>query len=190
MKELLHRSLRSSVFRILILGIALHCQIQAKGLPVQSVMHTDLKVAYLLKMTKFVNYEMSGWSKLDTLKFCFRENDPMADLARESYPKERVASFKLEIQEIKTPQEIKTCQVAYFSPEKEEREVIRPFLQIARQYPILTANEDDWFTDDGGVLRFYINQLGQLRFEINFTTVTKSGLRLSSQLLRLARIKR
>ena len=53
--------------------------------------------------------------------------------------------------------------------------------------PTLTVGESNDFIEQGGLVRFYVDG-GTVRFEINRESADRSGLRISSRLLQLARI--
>ena len=58
-------------------------------------------------------------------------------------------------------------------------------LQAIGDHPVLTVGESPGFLDDGGVVRLQVIDR-RVRFEVNATAAERVGLRLSSQLLRLA----
>ena len=53
--------------------------------------------------------------------------------------------------------------------------------------PILTVGELDGFAERGGMIAMVMRQ-NRLRLEINLRAVERAGLRLSSQLLKLAKL--
>ena len=63
----------------------------------------------------------------------------------------------------------------------------QPWIDAAAGLPVLTVGEADNFTRDGGIISFYA-QGTKIRFEINKQVAENAGLRISSRLLRLARI--
>jgi hypothetical protein len=148
----------------------------------------NIKLAFFLKFPLFVNWEMSGWDVAKSLRFCFLEGDRLSERAKKELPVNDTLKTPVEVYILKSPKEIQTCHVAYFSAD--DPELVKPYLDVAQGHAILTINEDDWFTNNGGVMRFYHDELQRLRFEINFDTSRKIGLRLDSRLLRIARIKR
>jgi hypothetical protein len=62
-----------------------------------------------------------------------------------------------------------------------------PFLRAARGSPTLTVGESARFTAQGGIINFVLQE-GTVRFQINPGEAERAGLRISSHLLRLARI--
>ena len=53
--------------------------------------------------------------------------------------------------------------------------------------PILTVGETPRFIEQGGIVNFFLEN-GKVRFEINRSAAERSGLRISSRLLQLAKI--
>lgn len=98
-----------------------------------------------------------------------------------------VGSRKIVVRTVRGLPEIRFVNVLYI-PASEARSVER-ILAEAVQFPILTVSETSGFCRRGGMLNFY--QDGEyIRFEANPDAVRRSGLQISSQLLRLARIVR
>jgi hypothetical protein len=54
--------------------------------------------------------------------------------------------------------------------------------------PVLTVSEEDGFAEAGGMVNFVLTPEGRVRFEINQAESEAAGLRMSSQVLKLARI--
>ena len=55
--------------------------------------------------------------------------------------------------------------------------------------PVLTVSDGKGFVEAGGIIELYLEG-GRMRFAINVDTAERAGLRLSSRLLRLARVVR
>jgi hypothetical protein len=62
-------------------------------------------------------------------------------------------------------------------------------LPRAARLPILTVGEYPAFLNDGGIIGLRVID-GKVRFDVNLRQAERVGLRVSSQLLRLARIVR
>jgi hypothetical protein len=54
---------------------------------------------------------------------------------------------------------------------------------------VLTVGEHESFSTSGGILNFYLAD-GKVRFEVNMQALGASPIKISSRLLRLARIAR
>ena len=68
-----------------------------------------------------------------------------------------------------------------------DKHVRRALSAVAGQ-PVLTVGESQRFAQRGGMIRFRVTADGRVAFDINLRRAEQSGLRLSSQLLKLARI--
>ncbi len=68
-----------------------------------------------------------------------------------------------------------------------ERKSSRELLSGGCGRPILTVGEQRGFAEDGGVINFFTDRK-RIRFEINRDCAEDAGLRLSAQLLKLARV--
>jgi hypothetical protein len=79
---------------------------------------------------------------------------------------------------------LRDCNIIFVSGTEEERagEIIRQ----VQGYPVLTVGETGSFLALGGMLQF-ITVDGQIRFEANPRAAERSGLKLTSGLLRIAR---
>jgi len=65
---------------------------------------------------------------------------------------------------------------------------VRQALAAVAGQPILTVGDDAKFTDRGGMIAFRITSAGRVAFDISLQRAEQTGLRMSSQLLKLARI--
>jgi YfiR/HmsC-like len=61
-------------------------------------------------------------------------------------------------------------------------------LRHFRDQPVLTVGEMPGFGEMGGIVNFFVTGDGRVRFEINVHQSEAGGLRISSQVLKLARI--
>ena len=82
---------------------------------------------------------------------------------------------------------LKTCHVLMFCSYYSVR--IKDLSQIIKALkgsPVLTVGETAGFLESGGIINFLVEDK-KVRFEINVTAAKKSKLKISSQLLRLAK---
>jgi hypothetical protein len=62
-----------------------------------------------------------------------------------------------------------------------------PYLRAARNSPTLTVGETPGFITQGGIVNFILEK-GMIRFQISSRAADRAELRISSHLMRLARI--
>jgi hypothetical protein len=96
-----------------------------------------------------------------------------------------VMGRSLKIVKVNEPKHEQKCHIIFFSKEKINE--AKSFLQKMDRSAILTIGESDGFAEIGGMINFIIVR-GKLRFEINVAEVNRSGIKLSSKLLRLGKI--
>ena len=68
------------------------------------------------------------------------------------------------------------------------QEHVRRALSALAGQPVLTVGESPRFAERGGMIGFRVTAEGRVAFDINLRRAEQSGLRMSSQLLKLARI--
>ena len=142
-----------------------------------------VKAAFLYNFTKFVDWPGNAFEgTASTFRVCvfsgpgFRR-DLEAMLAGESVGARRVAV-------VADPRDVRGCHVAYFGPGAEER--ARHVLPSLRQVPVLTVGEGSRFSEQGGLIAFALEQ-NRVRFDVNKAALDRTGLVVSSKLLRVAR---
>ena len=69
-----------------------------------------------------------------------------------------------------------------------DHEHLRRVLSALAGQPVLTVGESQRFAQRGGMIGFRVTAEGRVAFDINLRRAEQSGLRMSSQLLKLARI--
>lgn len=76
-----------------------------------------------------------------------------------------------------------SVHIAFFCTSEEAR--FRQLADSIAQTAVLTVGEADWFVEQGGMITFTPDQ-EQLRFAINLDAATRAGLKVGSQLQKLA----
>jgi hypothetical protein len=80
--------------------------------------------------------------------------------------------------------DLRTSHIVFISAS--EGRHVADILLRARGAPVLTIGEDADFLREGGLVRFFIEG-NRVRFEINANAASNAGLKISSQLLSLAK---
>ena len=81
--------------------------------------------------------------------------------------------------------ELKECQVLFI--EASERDILPGLLDGLKASPVLTVGDHEGYAEQGVAVNFYLEQ-NKVRFEINPAAARRAGLKISSQLLKVARI--
>jgi hypothetical protein len=96
----------------------------------------------------------------------------------------RVHDHRFEIRWVHKVQELSACQILFVSHSEQKR--YNQALDAVRDKMVLTVGETPEFLGAGGILTFSGVQ-GAIQFDVNLAAANKAHLRISSQLLALAR---
>ena len=139
----------------------------------------QIKAAYLLNFVKFVTWPPD--SQAGPLMICVAVNNPFGEALNETLRNETVNARPLTSRVIVEPEA--GCH-GLFVPHTAAG---TPYLRAARNAPMLTVGETPNFIAEGGIINFVIEE-GTVRFQISPGAAERADLRISSHLLRLARI--
>lgn len=79
---------------------------------------------------------------------------------------------------------LKHCHLLFIS--QSEQKQIRDIIEIVGNSSVLTVADTDGFIEAGGIINF-LTEENKIRFDINQAVAEKTGLKIRSQLLRLAK---
>jgi hypothetical protein len=79
---------------------------------------------------------------------------------------------------------IKRCHLLFICPS--EKKTANEIIDLVKSHGVLTVSDTQGLLDAGGIVNFVIED-NKVRFEINLTASEKAGLKIRSQLLRLAK---
>jgi hypothetical protein len=83
-----------------------------------------------------------------------------------------------------TLRDAQQCQILFVG--RSEREQASKLLAAVRDRPVLTVGDSSRFMEQGGMIEFLL-QDRRVRFDVNLPSAQRSKLRVSSNLLRVAR---
>ncbi len=141
-----------------------------------------LKAAFVSKFPQFVEWPRASLDGRASIDVCVANPDPFgADLV-ELLAGEAVNGRALAVRPVSSPSDVPGCHLLFVSERSGARRLL---LRAAGTLPILTVGDDPHFLDDGGIVGLRVID-GRVRFEIDDGAARRVGLRISSQLLRLA----
>jgi YfiR/HmsC-like len=145
-----------------------------------------LKAVYLFNFLQFSEWPDSAFADARApIVLGVVGNDPFGTVLDEVVQSEKVGVRPITLVRFRTGDEITKCQALFVcSSEKDNCQTILDGIQGS---PTLTVSEISGFNYLGGCIRFYVEN-NKLRFEINLKAVNHARLKMSSKLLRLARI--
>jgi hypothetical protein len=138
-----------------------------------------VKAAYLFNFVQFV--EWPAGSADGPLVICVARPSPFGDVLASTLRDERVGGRPIDVRVIGDPDG--SCHVLFIPRDAPAA----AYLQSTRSSPTLTVGESAGFLRGGGIINF-IREGANIRFEIDEAAARRAGLRISSRLLRLARM--
>jgi hypothetical protein len=147
-----------------------------------------IEAVYLLNIVRFVNWPKNSFAAADSpLVIGVLGENPFDHELEKLFKGKLVGGRTVVVQWMATAADAKSCQVV-FIPASEQAN-LRGHLETLRNAPVLTIGECAEFLDDGGVIRFFVEQ-NKIRFDINKAQADAEGVQLDSQLLGLAKAVR
>jgi hypothetical protein len=145
----------------------------------------EIKAAFIYNFIKFVEWPPEAFSDRDTpIILTIVGPDPFGD-ALDILKGKTVRGRTFRVRRIKHVEDLQFCHVLYISSSKNAQ--LPRILADLENSSILTIGETPRFTQLGGVIGFTIEE-NRIRFTINVEAAGRARLRISSRLLRLARV--
>jgi hypothetical protein len=142
-----------------------------------------LKAAFVYRFPQFVEWPGPLLDGFESTTICVLRPNPFGTVLRELIAGETLNGRPLALREIGRPSAITGCHVV-FVPGANNPDG-KAVLEAVGHHPVLTIGESSRFLDQGGIISLQV--IGRrVRFEVSATAAERNGLRLSSQLLRLA----
>jgi hypothetical protein len=146
----------------------------------------DVKAAFIYNFAALVKWPPSAFPEPGgPITLAILGADDFAPHSEEFLADRTVDGRRIEVTRISTLEEIKTHHMVFVSASEDDR--IPQILEAARGRQVLTIGESRVFTRSGGIISFY-REGNKIRFEINRPAAEAAGLKISSRLLRLARL--
>jgi hypothetical protein len=144
----------------------------------------DIKAAYLYNFTKYVEWPSEGGPGTGPFRLCVVSDEVTRRAIERTVDGETVNGRPLVLLAPQTPQHAQQCQILFVG--RSERQQASRLLAAVRDQPVLTVGDSSRFTEEGGMIEFLL-QDNRVRFDVNLARAQQSKLRVSSNLLRVAR---
>jgi YfiR/HmsC-like len=166
----------------LLLAVFLAAAAQSQAISAQTASEYEVKAAFLYNFTKFVEWPETAFPD-DSFRVCVLGDDPFGKSLK-ALTGQEVAGRKLQVLSFREDiAKTEECHVLFIS--RSERERLAEILSGVRNSPVLTVADSRGFLDGGGVINFVLEG-SKVRFEINQEAAERTGIKISSKLLRLA----
>lgn len=148
----------------------------------EGVPESRLKAALLSKFPQFVEWPDQALEGRPTVELCVAEPDPFGSDLQELLTGEQLNQRALHLRHVTSAADVAGCHLLYLPARGSGR---HPLLGAVADRPVLTVSDAPNFLDTGGMVALHVVG-GKLRFDVDAAAARRVGLRISSQLLRLA----
>jgi hypothetical protein len=144
----------------------------------------QVKAAFLYNFVKFVEWPADGLGNPGTLTIGILGKDPFGEAIEEVRGK-TAKGRRIVVLRLHGVEELKECDLLFVCASEKGR--LPQILKAVQNARTLTVGDQDSFCQAGGMVNlvFVKNRVG---FEVNLAAASRARLRVSSQLLRLARL--
>ncbi len=147
----------------------------------------QVKAVFLFNFARFIEWPAAKLGQTDSpLVIGILGANPFGTLLDETIKDRTINGHRLVSRAVSTAAEAAACHIVFIS--RSEKERIGPLLASLKGRPVVTVSETKGFAQDGGIINLIILN-GSVKLEINPTAAGEAGLKLSSKLLAIARIK-
>jgi len=145
----------------------------------------EVKAAYIYNFAKFVEWPSKKPQRPGAaLTVCVLGDDPIGP-ALAAIEGKTVRDRTIMVKGDLSLGEAAACDILFIS--SSEQEQLDRVLDVLAGAPVLTIGHAKGFAGQGGMINFY-RENKTVRFEINLKAAERAGLKISSNLLRIARI--
>ena len=142
----------------------------------------DIKAAFLLNFARFV--EWPDLAPSSPLRICVLGKDPFGKALDDVVSDRSVNGHPIVVRRLRSIAEAQECQVMFVS--SSEASQLARILAGLEKSPVLSVSDIPGFAGKGGVIGFVAAE-NKIRFDLSLEAATHSRLKISSQLIRVAR---
>jgi len=144
----------------------------------------QVKAEFIERFTRFIEWPAGTDGRGNFLIGVIGDN-PFNGYLEKMANERRINGRRIEIRHLTEPAQAEGCQIVFICAS--ERDRLRRILSHTESRPILTIGDTAGFAAAGVLINFYTS--GEtVHFEMNETAIERSGLKVSSRLLKLARL--
>lgn len=148
----------------------------------------QVKAVFLFNFAQFVEWPEKAFIQKDTpLIIGVLGEDPFGSFLEEIIYNEKVEEHPLTIQYFNDINTVGDCHILFVSADKISQ--MQSKADVLKAKNVLTVGDTDDFISKGGAIQFFLDE-GRIRLQINTSVAKASELKISSKLLRLAKIEK
>lgn len=144
-----------------------------------------IKAAFVFNFIKFVDWPETAFASTEApIKLCVW-GDNALDGALDTLRTKTAKKRPIQLLYIRNQSEVRGCHVLFAT--NVDRQSLITLVKRTAGKSVLTVSDISGFAASGGIIGLYRSS-DRMRFAINVTAARQSGLRISSQLLKLGKI--
>jgi len=169
------------------LGLALLLVVATAGRTAAATLEYQVKAAFLLSFVTFTEWPAAAFeSPASPLQLCVLHENPFDASLAGTVRGERAGGHPLTVVQINKGEDARGCHVLFVPQSVDEGDAVAA--RAAADTPVLMVAESPAL-ERAATIVFSLEN-GRVRFDVNRTAAERSGLHLSSKLLRNARVVR
>ncbi len=172
---------RRSLALVLLLVFGVFVDLRAA----QGAREADLKAAFLYNFARFAAWPVDVLPAGGPLTFCILGDWFVAQSLEKAVQDKTIDGHSLIVTRLTDDGALRSCQILYAGRVDEEHAL--KLLGAVEGAAVLTVSDLETFTRIGGTAALYVDD-NRMRFTVNMDSARRSKVRLSAQLLRLARL--
>ena len=146
----------------------------------------QVQAAFLLNFAKFVTWPDEALERGgNSLIIGVLGEDPFGTVLDDTIRDKTIMGKKLAIKRFVRIQDAKNSHILFLSSSEESQ--LPQIMKALEQANVLTVSDMEQFAERGGMVAFTVEDQ-KVRFNVNAEAVERAGLKMGSQLLKLARI--
>ncbi len=146
----------------------------------------QVKAAFLFNFVRYVEWPSEVFENDGAdVKICMLDADAFGRVVTQIVSGKSVGDRKVKIESIRSVDSARDCHLLYVgSP---ARETLSDLVSTLASAPVFTVSDAEGFAEGGGMANFFRAD-NKIRFEMNPGAAKKAKLKISSRLLRLAKV--
>ncbi len=142
----------------------------------------QVKAAFIYNFAKFV--EWPDESHDNDLTLCILGEGSFRD-ALDTIKGKFIRGKRLQVKRVKSIQDLKDCNILFIT--SSEKHNLSHLIDALGGSSILTVGDTEGFAEQGVIINLYVEN-NKVRFKINIEAARRANLKVSSRLLKLAKI--
>ena len=146
----------------------------------------EVKAAFLYNFAKFVEWPEEVFAGSDGhLVLGVLGDDPFGQALDRIAQEKTVQGRRIVVRRWRSLKDVMGAHVLFVSPAEERN--LAAILRMSKDSHVLTVSDLDGFAERGGAISLFLDQR-RVRFAVNLKATEQAGLKMSAQLLKIAKI--